>query len=253
LGLNYSGAEKIGVKFTPITFTPINNPLTDDVVQVAAAKAAAKAAEKEAAAKAAATPESENKETWDKVVEYYEGNKDPNWEHESTGEMEINGELYRYIKVMSKDKNDKDFYMNVLDDGRVYIYNKGPRTGRSFGTWEWDGTKPVIKFKNISKNASGYVQSTDTDWSAVTKDNRIIGLYAQGPLVKQIQNKLINYGYSGTTSGSITTDVEGCKADVEKCDGIYGKLTKEMVKQYQKDNGLAVDGIVGQQTYESMF
>jgi peptidoglycan hydrolase-like protein with peptidoglycan-binding domain len=53
--------------------------------------------------------------------------------------------------------------------------------------------------------------------------------------------------------GSITTDVEGCKADVEKCDGIYGKLTKEMVKQYQKDNGLAVDGIVGQQTYDAMF
>ena len=249
LGLNYSGAEKIGVKFNPITFTPINNPLTDDVVQVAAAKAA----EKEAAAKAAATPESENKENWDKVVEYYEGDTDPNWKHEVTDTEEISGELYEYIKVISKDPNDEDFYMRVYDDGDVSIWNKGPRTGYSRAKWEWDGTKPVIKFKNISKNASGYVQSTDTDWSAVTEDNRIIGLYAQGPLVKQVQNKLINYGYSGTTSGSITTDVEGCKADVEKCDGIYGKSTKAMVKQYQEDNGLDVDGIVGQQTYDSMF
>jgi peptidoglycan hydrolase-like protein with peptidoglycan-binding domain len=26
-----------------------------------------------------------------------------------------------------------------------------------------------------------------------------------------------------------------------------------MVKQYQKDNNLSVDGIVGQQTYDAMF
>ena len=250
LGLNYySGAEKVGGKFTPITFTPIDNPLTDDVVQVAA-KAAA---EKEAAAKAAATPESINKANWEDVVKYYEGNTDPNWEYDSKYTEENGGTKFEYIFVNSKDKNDTDAYMRVYDDGSVYIKNKGPRTGGSKGTWEWDGTKPVIKFKGISKNASGYVQSTDTDWSAVTKDNKIIGLYAQGPLVKQIQNKLINYGYTGTTSGSITTDVEGCKADVEKCDGIYGKSTKAMVKQYQEDNGLDVDGIVGQQTYNSMF
>ena len=143
--------------------------------------------------------------------------------------------------------------MNVFNNGSVHIWNKGLGSGRSFSTWEWDGTKPVIKFKDISKNASGYAQPTDTDWSAVTTNNKIIGLNAKGPLVKKVQNKLINIGYSGTTLGFITTDVEGCKADVEKCDGIYGKSTKEMVKQYQKDNDLSVDGIVGQQTQDSMF
>jgi hypothetical protein len=202
---------------------------------------------------AAAVPESENKANWDDVVKYYEGNKDPNWKFDGKGKYEFDGINYNYVYVNSTDANDDDAFMDVFDNGSVNIWNKGQGSGRSYGTWEWDGTKPVIKFKDISKNASGYVQPTDTDWSAVTENNKVIGLNAKGPLVKEVQNKLINIGYSGTTSGSITTDVAGCKADVEKCDGIYGPTTKEMVKQYQKDNDLSVDGIVGQQTYNAMF
>jgi len=202
---------------------------------------------------AAAVPESENKANWDDVVKYYEGNKDPNWKFDGKGKYEFDGINYNYVYVNSTDANDDDAFMDVFDNGSVNIWNKGQGSGYSYGKWEWDGTKPVIKFKDISKNASGYVQPTDTDWSAVTENNKIIGLNAKGPLVKEVQNMLINIGYSGTTSGSITTDVAGCGADVEKCDGIYGPTTKEMVKQYQKDNGLSVDGIFGQQTYDAMF
>lgn len=202
---------------------------------------------------AAAVPESENKANWDDVVKYYEGNKDPNWKFDGKDKYEFDGINYNYVHVNSTDANDDDAFMDVFDNGSVNIWNKGQGSGRSYGTWEWDGTKPVIKFKDISKNASGYVQPTDTDWSAVTTNNKVIGLNAKSPLVKEVQNKLINIGYSGTTSGSITTDVAGCLADVKKCDGIYGPTTKEMVKQYQKDNDLSVDGIVGQQTYNAMF
>jgi hypothetical protein len=228
-------------KFSKLTFTPITKPLTD-----AAPPSAAPAAEP-------ALPESENKEHWEDVVKYYEGNKDPNWKFEKKNKDQYGGKMLEYVSVDSTDTNDSDSQMDFWDDGEVYIYNKGKRKGTSKGTWEWDGTKPVIKFKDISKNASGYVQPTDTDWSAVTEDNKVIGLNAKGPLVKEVQQKLIIFGYSGTTSGSITTDIEACEGDVEKCDGVYGPTTKEMVKQYQKDNGLSVDGIVGQQTYNSMF
>ena len=197
--------------------------------------------------------ESENKEHWEDVVKYYSGNTDPNWKFDKKDIKDHNGVMYEFVKVNSTNTNDADVYMNVFDGGSVGIWNKGQGTGKSRGTWEWEDNKPVIKFKDISKNASGYVQSTDTDWSAVTDNNKVIGLNAKGPLVKEVQQILIEIGYSGTTSGSITTDVEACKGDVEKCDGIYGPTTKEMVKQYQKDNGLAVDGIVGQQTYDSLF
>ena len=234
---NYTGQETPDVFLTP-GFIPITTPLTD----VPAAPAAA------------AVPESENEANWEDVVKYYEGNKDPNWKFNKKDKFESGGKMYDFVKVDSTDANDANAYMEVYDDGDVYIYNKGQGTSYTRDKWEWDGTKPVIKFKDISKNASGYVQPTDTDWSAVTEKNKVIGLNAKGPLVKEVQQRLIEIGYSGTTSGSITTDVEGCKADVEKCDGIYGPTTKEMVKQYQKDNnGLSVDGIVGQQTYDAMF
>ena len=239
-GFGYTGKETPDTFGSP-KFTPITKPLTT------APPAAA------AAAAPAAVPESENKEHWEDVVKYYEGNKDPNWKFNKKDKLEDDDKIWDYVVVDSTDSNDDDSFMQIYDDGDVYIVKKGKGTGSSRGTWEWDGTKPVIKFKDISKNASGYVQPTDTDWSAVTEDNKVIGLNARGPLVKEVQQRLIKIGYSGTTSGSVTTDVAGCKDDVEKCDGIYGPTTKEMVKQYQKDNGLAVDGIVGQQTYDSLI
>ena len=239
-GFKYTGKETPDTFGSP-KFTPITKPLT--TAPPAAAPAAAPAV----------IPESPNKANWEDVVKYYEGNKDPNWKFDNKDKIKYDGKMFEYVLAKSTDTNDDDSYIEFWDDGEANSYKKGRGIGRSRGTWEWDGTKPVIKFKDISKNASGYVQPTDTDWSAVTEDNKIIGLNAKGTLVKQVQQQLIEYGYSGTTSGSITTDVEACDGDVEKCDGIYGPTTKEMVRQYQKDNGLAVDGIVGQQTYDSLF
>jgi hypothetical protein len=233
---NYTGKETPENFKTP-GFTPITKPLTD------APPAAA----------APAVPESTNKEHWEDVVKYYEGNKDPNWKFDEKGKDEWDSQMKEYIDVSSTDTNDDDAVMRFFDDGILFIGYKGRSESIVYSTWEWDGTKPIIKFKDISKNASGYVQPTDTDWSAVTEDNKIIGLNAKGPLVKDLQHWLIYQGYSGNTGNPITTDVVGCDDDTEKCDGVYGKSTKEMVKQFQKDNGLEVDGIFGKQTYYALF
>jgi hypothetical protein len=220
-----------GDKFPFLKFTPITKPLTDAPPAAAAARV------------------QKNKENWEKVIDYYKKNKDKNWKFIHEVFATEDSPIPEYVYVKSTDPNDSDSFMDIYYSGLVQIGDRGTRSSLASSEWEWDGTKPVIKFADISKNASGYVQPTDTNWSAVTDDNKIIGLNAKGPLVKQVQHALIKVGYSGTTSGSVTTDVVGCKDDVEKCDGIYGPTTKEMVKQFQKDNGLAVDGIVGQQTY----
>jgi hypothetical protein len=240
-GVVISEQTTVGAESLPWNM-PAPEPTYPSEVAAAAAKPPA----------AGILPKSVNKANWEDVVKYYEGNKDPNWKFKEKGETQ-NTTKYDYVVVNSTDANDTDSYMDVFDNGEVSIYNKGQGTSFSRANWEWDGTKPVIKFKDISKNAIGYVQPTDTDWSAVTKNNKVIGLNAKGPLVKQVQNVLINRGYSGTTSGPITTDVAACLDDIGKCDGIYGPTTKEMVKQYQKDNGLSVDGIFGQQTFDAMF
>ena len=240
-GVVISEQTTVGAESLPWNM-PAPEPTYPSEVAAAAAKPPA----------AGILPKSVNKANWEDVVKYYEGNKDPNWKFKEKGETQ-NTTKYDYVVVNSTDANDTDSYMDVFDNGEFSIYNKVQGTSFSIANWEWDGTKPVIKFKDISKNAIGYVQPTDTDWSAVTKNNKVIGLNAKGPLVKQVQNVLINSGYSGTTSGPITTDVAACLDDIGKCDGIYGPTTKEMVKQYQKDNGLSVDGIFGQQTFDAMF
>lgn len=61
---------------------------------------------------------------------------------------------------------------------------------------------------------------------------------SSGKDVKKLQEELIAKGY----------DVGGTKAD-----GVFGKNTLAAVKQYQKDNGLAVDGIAGKNTLGSLY
>ncbi len=59
-----------------------------------------------------------------------------------------------------------------------------------------------------------------------------------GSDVKKLQQSLIDAGY----------DVGKTRAD-----GVYGKNTAAAVRQYQRDNGLAVDGIAGPKTMGSMY
>ncbi len=55
-----------------------------------------------------------------------------------------------------------------------------------------------------------------------------------GDNVKRLQEKLNEFGYS------------------VQVDGIFGSKTKKAVEQYQKDNGLTVDGIAGPKTLSKM-
>lgn len=66
-------------------------------------------------------------------------------------------------------------------------------------------------------------------------DAAVLKQGSRGDLVKQVQTKLIRWGYM---SG--------------KADGIFGSKTKEGVKYFQRKNGLSVDGIVGTKTAQAM-
>jgi peptidoglycan hydrolase-like protein with peptidoglycan-binding domain len=65
--------------------------------------------------------------------------------------------------------------------------------------------------------------------------SRILRRSMRGNDVKELQTKLQSLGY-----------------DVGPIDGIFGPLTERAVKQFQKDNRLKVDGIVGPQTYDML-
>lgn len=61
---------------------------------------------------------------------------------------------------------------------------------------------------------------------------------AKGEYVTMMQTKLIQQGYSLDPYGA---------------DGSFGNTTLKAVKQYQADHGLAVDGVVGKRTWESLL
>ena len=189
---------------------------------------------------------------YSKIVKYYEGNTDANWTFVSAGTQDYDGVIYDKIKVKTKDtaKNGNDCYMEIYDDKDAYKRDcKKSKMVR--GEWFWGGTKPTFTWeKNITKSSPGYVSDTDADFSAVTDDNKIMGLGAKGSLVKKVQNFLASNGYTGET---FTNDIQACATDENSCDGIYGTKTKNMVKKYQEDSEIKPDGIFGNQTYYAMF
>lgn len=67
------------------------------------------------------------------------------------------------------------------------------------------------------------------DWEFGT---RILYRGLRGEDVRILQSKLESLGYN-----------------VGPIDGIFGPKTEAAVKQFQKDHGLKIDGIVGQETY----
>lgn len=44
-----------------------------------------------------------------------------------------------------------------------------------------------------------------------------------------------------------------CKGYDLEADGIFGSITDSKVREFQKNNGLAVDGKVGKNTFEKLF
>lgn len=74
--------------------------------------------------------------------------------------------------------------------------------------------------------------------SVLSEENNVEALSkygSRGSEVRQIQEKLKRWGYY---TGNV--------------DGIYGTLTTQAVKSFQRKNGLAVDGIAGKNTLEAM-
>ena len=57
-------------------------------------------------------------------------------------------------------------------------------------------------------------------------------------------------------SGNITYLIQAmliCKGYDLEADGIFGSITDSKVREFQKNNGLAVDGKVGKNTFEKLF
>ena len=82
---------------------------------------------------------------------------------------------------------------------------------------------------------SVYRANDNTAFFAVAQDVLIVKQGSRGETVKKIQQKLKRWGYY---NGAV--------------DGIFGAQTRKAVELFQKRNGLVVDGIVGNKTFQAL-
>ena len=98
--------------------------------------------------------------------------------------------------------------------------------------------KKAVKIMAIALMALSFIVVGATVLTPTPVQTAFAVTYSQGSsgsTVKTIQQKLKNWGYY---KGSV--------------DGIFGSKTKEAVKYFQRKNGLAVDGIVGNKTLKAL-
>lgn len=77
--------------------------------------------------------------------------------------------------------------------------------------------------------------NTESHSTAVVSDNHFLKIGSRGSAVREIQESLTNFGYH--TNG---------------IDGVFGKQTEQAVINFQKDNGLLQDGVVGPMTKKAI-
>ena len=87
-----------------------------------------------------------------------------------------------------------------------------------------------LLYSAAAKAASGTTVPEDTGY-------RLLYWGCRGDAVKKLQQALLDAGYK----------------QVRVADGIYGQWTYDAVRAYQKDNGLAVDGIAGKNTQNKLY
>lgn len=192
---------------------------------------------------AAPATQTETKPNWDEVKNYLATKGLPpdfpnkGKVRELSGTVEIKNDKY---VVWFFPWGQVDIMFNSEDSSRLYRNIEK--------TWSWDGSKPVVEggvnTPEVTKKASGYASTEDE----ITSGKKILGLGSQGDLVKRVQYEIF-FSSDGKKNPGCKTDSTGPK----DCDGIYGKLTKKYVSEFQKTEGLSgKDGNVGRETWSFM-
>ena len=129
------------------------------------------------------------------------------------------------------------YYTGSIDG---YFGSKTYRAVRNFQsrngldvTGKADPKTQQVLYSADAKKASGYSSSSPS-----STGYRLLYWGCEGSAVKRLQNALIAAGY---------------KSIVRTADGIYGQWTYDAVRAFQRDHGLAVDGVAGKNTQNALY
>lgn len=117
--------------------------------------------------------------------------------------------------------------------------------------------KRILEMYNHSKNTKkinesyeyGIIQEGDEICDIICK-RKIAAFGSNGDVVREIQHALSKCGYNTKFEGGGMNT--GCAKNKNNCDGKFRKHTRDAVEDFQKANGLAVDGKVGYNTLKAL-
>lgn len=118
----------------------------------------------------------------------------------------------------------------------LVVENRGLKYGvviTKYYNRDWD-------YRGLMTKKFNYEQSEEQGKPVMYIFSRALKKGMRGDDVVQLKKLLINKGYHE----GITINTASSKN--------FGRATKKLVKQYQADNGLTIDGIAGRQTIESL-
>lgn len=95
----------------------------------------------------------------------------------------------------------------------------------------------------------GIIQEGDDLCDIICK-RKMAAYGSNGDVVKEIQHALSKCGYNTKYEGGGMNS--GCANNKDNCDGKFRNHTRDAVKEFQRDNGLTVDGKVGYNTLKAL-
>lgn len=105
------------------------------------------------------------------------------------------------------------------------------------------GIKGIIKYPSFV-----HIDSRANKYHANNKGNLINYQKYNIPFKYNVKS-----GTRGTETGIVQFKLNSMGYNCGKADGICGQKTIEAIKRFQKNNGLAVDGIAGKNTFSKLF
>lgn len=112
------------------------------------------------------------------------------------------------------------------------VHNIGTKSGYNGRNWTKHGKLPYVTYP-----AEITTETTTSNVAKTVKvELNILSKGSEGEQVKALQRMLYAMGYS---IGSV--------------DGVFGSKTEAAVRAYQKNKGLTVDGVVGQETWNELL
>lgn len=181
-----------------------------------------------------------------KGQDYFDDMGIPNgntFEYYEEGEWTQGG--YKYAKVWVIDENNIQHELEIRDNFTWVRYNRTKDDLKKAGKWLWNGTNIEFKVEKSGRDTKKLDDSDKDLYTALFLKNKIGSRGSRGPAVQELQQLVTPDDNQDYGTG------QGCKSDKNKCDGKYGPKTAELVKKYQEDNKVKVDGIFGKETYRA--